>query len=218
MATWRPAANVAGKKETRPAAPPEREKSESLANMALRPSVNAAVVVVSYSKPIGVKDDDIGALIDRLNEGVKDVWASDMKQAEAMLFGQAHALQAIFMSLARRATTQEDLKQWEAFLRMALKAQNQCRMTLETLATIKNPPVVITRQANINNGGQQQVNNGVEPVSGQAHAHAANVQAAPTKLLEQQHGEWLDTGAAREAGGADSNLAPVGKVHRSTKR
>jgi hypothetical protein len=35
---------------------------------------------------------------------------------------------------------------------MAMKAQNQRRMTLETLATIKNPPVLIARQANINNG------------------------------------------------------------------
>ena len=42
-------------------------------------------------------------------------------------------------------------------MRMAMKAQNQCRMTLETLATIKNPPVVFAKQANINNGGQQQV-------------------------------------------------------------
>ena len=50
-------------------------------------------------------------------------------------------------------------------MRMAMKAQNQCRMTLETLATIKNPPVVFARQANINNGGQQQVNNGVKPAA-----------------------------------------------------
>jgi len=28
-------------------------------------------------------------------------------------------------------------------------------MTLETLATLKNPQVVYARQANINNGGQQ---------------------------------------------------------------
>ena len=30
---------------------------------------------------------------------------------------------------------------------------SQCRVTLEILATIKNPPVVIARQANINNCG-----------------------------------------------------------------
>ena len=217
MATKQPAAKVAGKKEARPAAAPDPEKSEALAKMTMRPSVNAAAVMVSYGKTLGIEEDDIGALVDRLADDVKDVWAGDMKRAEAMLFGQAHALQAIFMNLARRASTQEYMKNWEAFLRMALKAQNQCRMTLETLATIKNPPVVIARQANINNGGQQQVNNGTVP-AGHPPAHAAKVQAAPTGLLEQQHGEWLDTGAAGTAGGADTDMAPVGEVHRPAKR
>lgn len=140
----------------------EPEKAAAMARMALRPSVNAAAVMVTYTKPLG--DQDFGSLVDSLSAGMDEVWAGDMKQTEAMLYGQAHALQAIFMFLARRAAAQEYLKQWEAYLRMALKAQNQCRMTLETLAVIKNPPVVITKQANINNGGQQQVNNGV-PVS-----------------------------------------------------
>jgi len=39
-----------------------------------------------------------------------------MKRPEAMLYGQAQALQAIFMNLARRATKQEYLKQWESYL------------------------------------------------------------------------------------------------------
>ena len=218
MATKKATTKAAGKKEARPAAAPDREKSEAMAKMALRPSVNAAAVMVSYGKSLGIADDDIGALMDRLADDVKDVWAGDMKRAEAMLFGQAHALQSIFMNLARRATTQEYLKQWEAYLRMALKAQNQCRMTLETLATIKNPPVVYARQANINNGGQQQVNNSVAPAPEKAPAHAANLQTAPTGLLEKQHGEWLDTGAASTAGGVDPHLAPVGAVHRPEKR
>ncbi|MFO1213673.1 MAG: hypothetical protein U1E72_03580 [Burkholderiaceae bacterium] len=62
--------------------------------MALRPSVNAAAVMVSYGS-VGIEQDDIGALMDRLADDVKGVWAGDMKRAEAMLFGQAHALQAI---------------------------------------------------------------------------------------------------------------------------
>ena len=217
MTTKKTAAQTAGKKEAKPVAAPDSEKSEAMAKLALRPSVNAAAVMVSYGKPLGIDDDDIAALMDRLTDDVQNVWAGDMKRAEAMLFGQAHALQAIFMNLARRATTQEHLKQWEAYLRMALKAQNQCRMTLEALATIKNPPVVIARQANINNGGQQQVNNVAAP-AGLAPAHAANRKTAPTELLEQQYGEWLDTGAAGQAGGADSHLAPVGAVHRPKKR
>ena len=218
MATKKPAGKTAGKMEAKPAAAPDPEKSEAMASMAVRPSVNAAAVMASYGKPLGIDDEDIVALMDRLGDDVEQVWAGDMKRAEVMLFGQAHALQAIFMNLARRASSQEFLKQWEAYLRMAMKAQNQCRMTLETLATIKNPPVVFARQANINNGGQQQVNNGAAPAPGQAPAHAANLKAAPTELLEQQHGEWLDTGATSAAGSADPHMAPVGAVHRPAKR
>lgn len=217
MATKKQAATAAGKRKRGPQRRRPREV-ELVAKMALRPSVNAAAVMVSYGKPLGIEQDDIGALMDRLADDVKGVWAGDMKRAEAMLFGQAHALQAIFTNLARRAPTQEYMKNWEAYLRMALKAQNQCRMTLETLATIKNPPVVFARQTNINNGGQQQVNNGAAPAPGQGPTRAANVQTAPTGLLEQQHGEWLDTGAAGKAGGADPHLAPVGEVHRPAKR
>lgn len=153
-------------------APPDVDKADAMAKLVLRPSVNAAAVMTEYTQPFG--EQDVGALTAMLSDSMSDMWAGDMKRAEAMLFGQAHALQSIFMNLARRAVKQEYLKHWEAYLRMALKAQNQCRMTLETLATIKNPPVVIARQANINNGGQQQVNNGgAQPTAGQAPTAAA---------------------------------------------
>ena len=205
-----------------PAPAADVERSEAMARMALRPSINAAAVVSLYAKSLGTTDDDLAALTGQLAEGVQEVSAGDLKRAEAMLFGQAHALQAIFMSLARRAATQEYLKQWEAYLRMALKAQNQCRMTLETLATIKNPPVVFARQANINNGGQQQVNNGGQgvsaPVRAGAHAPAGNSQIDRTELLEASDGERLDTGEAGATGGADSHLEAVGEVHRPAHR
>jgi hypothetical protein len=133
-------------------------------------------------------------------------------------------LQAIFMSLARRAANQEYLKQWEAYLRMALKAQNQCRMTLETLATIKNPPVVYAKQANINNGGQQQVNNGAQsevanPPQARvgAPAPATISKTEQSGLLEVKDGERLDTGAAQAAGRAGTDLAPVGAVNEPVR-
>ena len=76
---------------------------------------------------------------------------------------------------------------------MALRAQNQCRATLETLAAIKNPPVVFAKQANINQGnGNQQVNNGTsDPAS-----RAGEIINQPNELLEAQHGERMDTGTA----------------------
>jgi hypothetical protein len=73
-------------------------------------------------------------------------------------------------------------------LRLALKAQSQCRATLETLSAIKNPPVVIAKQANISNG-HQQINNGVPATRTEKNENTQN-----ELLAEAQHGsETLDT-------------------------
>lgn len=83
---------------------------------------------------------------------------------KATLTAQAAAFDAIFTELARRGALNlgEYLSASETYLRLALKAQSQCRATLETLAEIKNPhPVAFVQQANIAHGPQQ-VNNGAE--------------------------------------------------------
>jgi hypothetical protein len=206
------------KKEMGFPAPADKPKANAMAKLALRPSVNAGAVVESFT-PLG--EQDLGALVEALSEETQGMQDGDMKRAEAMLYGQAHALQAIFVSLARKATGMDQLKQWDAFLRMALKAQNQCRMTLETLATIKNPPVVFARQANINNGGQQQVNNGAAADGGTvragacagAPAHAAISRTDQTELLESGNGQWLDTRTKGTTIGADPHVETVGAIN-----
>jgi len=196
----------------------DTERAEAMAKLALRPSANAALVMSCYTKPFGVGEDELAELVMAMSEGAEKMQGGDLSRCEAMLYGQAHALQAIFMNLARRATSQDYLKQWEAYLRMALKAQNQCRMTLETLANIKNPPVVYAKQANINNGGQQQVNNGRSPASDvPTTSHATNPVPVKTELLEANHDQGLDTRAQSQAGGTDSHLATVDTLHRPAK-
>lgn len=71
--------------------------------------------------------------------------------------------------------------QIDKFTRLALKAQSQCRATLETLAVIKNPPV-FARQANIANGPQQ-VNNQVT-VEALPRVRADALEMPQTKLLQ----------------------------------
>lgn len=112
----------------------------------------------------------------------------DLQAAERMLNAQAVALNAIFGELARRAALNmgTHLPATETYLRLALKAQSQSRATIETLAAIKCPPVVFARQANINNGGQQQVNNGASQNEGGlaiAAPRAENVESRPNELL-----------------------------------
>lgn len=192
--------------------PADKEKAQALADLALRPSVNAAVVAAEHLTGV-FGEQDMGSLAATLTASTENVVAGDLSQCEAMLYGQANALQAIFVSLARRAAMQEGLKQWEAHYRIALKAQNQCRMTLETLATIKNPPVVFARQANFA-AGHQQVNNGM--AAPPQPSRAANIEIEPNKLLEAQHGERLDTRTPGAASGANQELATVGAIDGAT--
>ena len=198
------------------------EFASAVARILIKPEVSAAAVIEKWQKDT----HDVNLLAAELGRQVEAVNRGDLQRVEGMLIAQAHTLDNIFSNLARRAQGQEYLKQWEAYMRMAMKAQNQCRMTLETLATIKNPPVVFARQANINNGGQQQVNNGdaranandSAQVRSGASAHAGKPEPDQTGLLEVSDGQWLDTTAPGKAGGVDPHLAPVGEVHRAAHR
>jgi hypothetical protein len=92
-------------------------------------------------------------------------------------------------------------------MRLALKSQAQCRQTLETLSTIKNPPVIFAKQANISNG-HQQVNNCIA-------TQAENNQKQQNELLENTHGERLDIRTKGETIEVNTAMETVGKIHRS---
>jgi hypothetical protein len=97
---------------------------------------------------------------------------------------------------------------------MALKAQSQCRMTLETLATIKNPPVVYAKQANIAHGPQQ-VNNSIP--SNVPHAHAREEKPIQSnELLTEgvEHGPILDTRGKATTSGTDPAMATLEQIDR----
>lgn len=132
----------------------EKEGAARKARLSLSPSLNAAAISQAFSIH---GELDLGELVDALGERCKAVNDGDLKRVETMLISQAHSLDTMFASLARRGIKQEGLKQYEAHLKLALKAQSQCRATLETLAAIKNPPI-FAKQANIAHGPQQ-VNN-----------------------------------------------------------
>lgn len=181
------------------------ERAQKSAELALSASVNGAAVAHEYIRAPSM-ELDLAALVGSLETGIENLWAGDMKRAEAMLYGQAHALQAIFTTLALRANAQECLSHVESYLRLALKAQSQCRVTLETLATIKAGPAIFARQANIAHGPQQ-VNNGVSrPV--RADARAEQLESAKSELLEAP--------AASESDGlpcvSEKSTVPAGRV------
>jgi hypothetical protein len=183
--------------------------------LVLSPTIQSAVGVHAWSKFAG--EGDLAELVDDLREQVKQVQGGDLGRVEAMLYGQAVTLQTIFTSLARKTVAQEYLKQFQANLTLALKAQAQCRATLQALAEIKNPrPVSFVQQANIANGPQQ-VNNGPAKPDQYAQAHARKTEDAQNELLEHQHGHTLDTGAQAAPSGANSTLETVATRKRPAK-
>ena len=96
-------------------------------------------------------------------------------------------------------------------MRLALKAQAQCRATIETLAVLKNPPVVYARHADV--AGQQQVNNTPLEVS-----------PRPRKKLKIRQTNYWSAGEpsqrldARTSGATPRSNSPVealGAVYRA---
>ena len=192
----------------------ERKKATFLAEVATHPSLNAAMVIAGFGGSSG--ELELKALTLRLSDSVNAVLANDMRGPEAMLYSEAHALQAIFVDLSRRATKQSHMGNYESFMRMALKAQNQCRMTLETLATIKNPPAVFARQANIAHG-LQQVNNAMMP-AGEPRAGAGKSEKPQNKLSGGSNQLLPDTGAPGAAVDRDPAMATLGTFDRAEVR
>ena len=183
-------------------------QNRALARHLIRPSVAAAVTIKRFIH-VG-RELPLDELIDELADQVQTCASGNMARGEAMLIAQAHSLDAVFNDLARRAASNmgEYLATAETYMRLALKAQTQCRATLETLAAIKNPPVLFARQANIANGPQQ-VNNGVpsEP------PRAREARSQPRELLEAQDGERLDISTSGATSRVDKQLEAVGAVN-----
>ena len=192
---------------------PGEDQAVAIARTALRPTVQAAATLKDYGKTYG--DLDLGGLIESLTEQTQASIDGDLSRAEAMLTTQAHTLDAIFNNLARRAINAEYMDNLDRYLKLALRAQSQCRATWEALATIKNPPVMgYVRQANIAHGPQQ-VNN-ASAATGDAPRAGENPNLQ-NKLLEEKDGERLDPGTAGTPSRADPTMAPVGEIDRTQK-
>ena len=159
----------------------------------------------------------MNALVDDLEQQCKLANGADLRRAESSLIAQAHTLDAIFNRMARTALSCEYLAQTETYLRLALKAQGQCRATLETLAAINDPrSIAFVNQANIAHGPQQVNNSAVGETSPldapQPASRARESENEQNKLLEHSNGERLDGAAPKTAIAIDPAMAALGTV------
>lgn len=187
----------------------EETQGQTLARARVMPENLAAATLVCTK----LVDAPVTDLARELRQQTAALNQGDLTRAENMLLAQAHTLDALFANLTARAMNSKHLDNLEAFMRLAFKAQNQARATLQTLGELKAPKhVAFVKQANI--GQNVQVNNGTT----EQPTRTRKAKKAQTELLEVEHGERLDARAAGTAGGADPAMATVGEQHRPAHR
>ncbi|TCT09481.1 hypothetical protein [Paralcaligenes ureilyticus] len=211
MATKKPKANITIKDDGTP-------RARQTANILYIAEYASAIAAEPFTRGI-LPDVPINEMAFQVRDSINKVQAGDMSSMEAMLVGQAHALQQVFMNLMQRSGKQEQLKQLQTYMTMGLKAQAQCRATIQALTELKYPhQVVITKQANISNG-HQQVNNGVGQNAASAPTPAAENVIEQNELLEHGHAntipQRLDTRAPQAASREDPAMATLDTLHGS---
>jgi len=145
---------------------------------------------------------DYPSMIASLKTMADNVNKGDMREMEAMLVSSAKCLEVLAESLLVRGLRQDMWHHLEGFLKLGLKAQNQMRHTLETLGKLKNPPVVIAKQANL--ATNQQVNN-----------HSRDDKTiVPNELSGVQNELCQNKGTPSDAVTDDSSVEAVAQVHR----
>lgn len=186
-------------------AQPDETHATTLARASTTPENLSAAVMIGSGILTSTPVTELAIELKRQTAALR---TGDMTRVENMLLAQAHILDAMFGNLVTRALTSKHMANLESLMRLAFKAQSQCRATLQTLGDLKAPKhVAFVKQANI--GNQVQVNN--------AHAPAGKIEKAQNELLEAGHVQRLDTRASSETVRVDPPVAAMGKQHRAAK-
>ncbi len=190
----------------------EEDTGRNVADLVTSPAMAALRVINASEGATMAETLDVPTLLEVLRNQGDAVIRGDLARTEAMLVSQATALQTLFARLTEKALSADYLGHFEAFMKLALRAQSQCRATLETLAAVKNPPVVYAQQANVTTGPQQ-INNGIaQPAQPRGIRKAQN----------QLSGEGIElppyTGAPTTASRANQEVEALGKIDGPQKR
>jgi hypothetical protein len=184
-------------------------------NVATNPNVHAGSAMQPWLKHV-YADVALNELIAKLGTQTDAMKGGDMSDIEAMLFNQALTLQTMFTALSRRAANNvgKYTNTVDLYMKLAFKAQAQCRSTLEALAEMKQPrSATFVRQANIANGPQQVNNGNVANMQQYAPAPARDTFGnQPNELITDEratNGNPMDTRSAATASAGNSNVEAV---------
>ena len=193
---------------------PDGKSSDARKRLAVAVTVgtanNALVMIRAQQVDAGIVGlQDLPNLVDLLREASEKIQSGDPRLIEAMLMNQAISLQAIYTNLTTFALQRVGCEDFESCIRIALRAQKQCRVTLDSLTAVRKPAVVFAKQANFANG-HQQVNNRAGP-------RPRKTKISQNKLMENsgEESSRLVPRATEKTVVGHSKVAALGKVHGS---
>jgi hypothetical protein len=178
------------------------EHEDLFARLALNPGTRHAAVGSNYasglfgeghSTPIGASAAVVGTAMAKARAG-------DKAMASDLLAAQAVVLDTMFTELARRSFVNmgQYIDASDRYMRLALKAQANCRATLEALGKLHQPREQVVKHVHVNQGGQA-------VVADQFHQHTGG------RENEQSNEQPHATGTAGESP-ALSGPDPIGQA------
>jgi len=177
-----------------------------------KPVELAAFSLCDIYEQVPVGDNETGIdsneAYDQLEKHASALQEGDMAGVEQMLLCQTHVLNHLFSNLIARASSAKYVGQYETYLRFALKAQNQTRQSVATLADLKG----VRRTTFIKQQNQainQQINN--RELDSKKNTDTQN------KLLEKTNGERLDFGAESKTITGNPEMEAVETIHRTAE-
>jgi hypothetical protein len=162
---------------------PEETGAQALARNTLEPEARHALTASTFAgRAFGRHQESPGIadFVDQLAVMTDAAARGDLTFTSRTLAAQAVSLDCIFTELTRKASL--NLADYpdaaERFARLALKAQGNCRATLEALARLHQPREQTVRHVHVDQGAQA-------IIADHFHHHAAGVANAESK--EQCH-------------------------------
>lgn len=151
-----------------------------MADLILSPVArHAALASESGARGFGGKPPAMDAY-ESLSSRIDKAATGDMEDASRTLAAQAATLDALFTEMARRS--RDNMGSYfdaaERYMRLALKAQSNCRTTLEALAKLHQPREQTVRHVHVNEGGQA-------VIAEQFHHHTGGTENG--KAFDQSH-------------------------------
>ena len=127
-----------------------------------------------------------------IEQRAAEAMKGDLSFASATLASQAMTCDVMFSEFARRAAEQvgKNIDAADRYARLAMKAQSNCRTTLEALAKLNQPRVQEIRHVHVNAGGKA-------VVAGEFHHHHAGGQE--NKTGERAHEPRAEATGGRAA-------------------